>query len=212
MRTIYVTVGPLASASANAICLSQTPSGAGNLTLNGALVASGVATMDKSRRVLVTCAGNETGKTITVYGTDWNGNPISEVLAGPNATTVQSLYDFATVTQIAVSAAFAGAATVGTSAVASSRPIFLDSWAAAQVALQVDVTGTVNATVQQSLDDLQAGYASMTWVNHPDSALVALTSTVQGNYGYAPRAVRITLNSGTGSVAMAVTQFQGPLR
>ena len=58
MRTIYVTVGPLASASANAICLSQTPSGAGNLTLNGALVASGVATMDKSRRVLVTTSPN----------------------------------------------------------------------------------------------------------------------------------------------------------
>lgn len=212
MRTIYATVGPLAAASANAICLSQTPGGAVDMTLDGALVASGVATLDKPRRVLVTCAGNETGKTITIYGTDWNGNPVSDVLAGPNATTVQSLYDFATVTRIAVSAAFAGAATVGTSGVASSRPIMLDSWAAAQVALQADVTGTVNATVQQSLDDPQAGYAAMTWVNHPDTALVGLTATQQGNYGYAPVAVRVTLNSGTGSVALAVTQFQGPLR
>lgn len=212
MRTIFATVGPLASASANAICLSQTPGGAVDLTLNGALVSGGVATMDKPRRVLVTCAGNETGKTITVYGTDWNGNPVSEALAGPNATTVQSLYDYATVTRIAVSAAFAGAATVGTSAVASSRPIFLDGWAAAQVALQADVTGTANATVQQTLDDLQAGYTAATWLDHPDSNLVALTASKQGNYGYAPQAVRITLNSGTGSVALAVTQFQGPLR
>lgn len=207
-----VVVGPLATASANNIATSQTPLAAGNLTINGALASGGVATLDVARRVLFTPAGAEgTNTTIwTVYGTDWNGNSISEAVAGVNnPSTTYTLYDYKTVTRIAVNKAQAGAVTVGTNAIASSRPIFLDTFAPAPTAIQVTVSGTVNYTVRQSLDDpntISGGYPSVTWVSHPDTSLVAATATAQGNYAYIPRVTQILLNSGTGTVTMTVIQ------
>lgn len=210
MQARVVTVGALESAAANNICLSQTPLGAGNLTIAGSLASGGVATIDKPRRVLFTPAGAEaTNVTVwTVYGTDWNGSIISETVAGVNnPSTVYTVYDYKTVTRIAVNKAQAGAVTVGTNGIASSSPINLDSYGLAPTSLQVTVSGTVSYTVQQTLDDLNAvGYVNATWVNHPDTNLVAATSTAQGNYAYVPQWVRITLNSGTGSVVLTVVQ------
>lgn len=207
-----VTVGPLASAAANNIAASQTPLGAGNLTLNGSLVVSGVAILDTPRRVLFTPAGAEgTNSTVwTVYGTDWNNNTVSETVAGVNnPSTVYTAYDYKTVTRIAVNKAQAGAVTVGTNGVASSRPIFLDNFAPAPTALQLDVSGTVNATVRQSLDNpntLFGGYTAVTWLNHPDTALVGATAAAQGNYAYLPQMVQLLLNSGSGTVSLTVNQ------
>lgn len=212
MQPITASVGPLASASANAICLSQTPSGAVALTLNGALVTGGVAVLDVARRVLITCAGNETGKSFVITGTSYNGRTQSETLAGPNATTVQSVLDYKTVTSITISAAAAGAITVGTSGEASSRWVRLDNWAFPQVGIQCDVTGTVNYTVQQTMDNPNdpvspVALSSVTWINHPDTSLVGAATNVQGNYGYAPLYARVTINSGSGSVAMTLVQY-----
>jgi len=209
MRPISVTVGPLAAASANNICLSQTPLAAGALTINGALATAGVATLDKPRRVLFTFAAGEAtnGTVMTITGTDWNGNKATETVAGVNIGTAQTVYDYATVTAISINKAAAGAMTVGTNGVASSRPIFLDPWALPQVALEVDTTGTANSTVQQSLNDPNAaGYVNVNWINHADTNLVGITGNVQGNYAYAPVVVRLLLNSGTGSAKLTATQ------
>ncbi len=212
-------VGAGLSSTNNNICLSQTPGAAGNLTLNGTTVTGGVAILDAtitsgantSQRVLFTPAGAEaTNGTIwTVTGTDWNSNIATEVINGVNnPSTAQSLYDYSTVTQIAVNKAQSGAVTVGTNGVGSSRPIYLDQFAPGPCAIQVDVVGTVNATVQQTLDDLNdsAGYTGAVWISHPDLNLVGLTGNVQGNYAYAPRWVRILLNSGSGSATLRIIQ------
>ncbi len=207
MRPITLTVGALTTADADGICQSQTPSGAGNLTINGALASSGSVTLDKPRRVLVTTAADESGKTLTIYGTNWYGQSITETMTGPNATTSYTTNDFATVTRVAVSAAFTGAVTVGTNGIASSPPIFLDSYGLGPTSVQVVVSGTVNYTVQQSLDDPNAvGYTSTTWVNHADSAVAAATATAQSNYAFVPRVVRLLLNSGTGSATLTLIQ------
>jgi hypothetical protein len=206
-----VTVGPLAAASANNIAQSQTPGAAGNLTLNGTTVTNGVAVLDTARRVLFTPAGAEaTNGTIwTLYGTDWNGNAISETIAGVNnPATAQSVYDYKTVTRIAVNKAQAGAVTVGTNGVGSSRPIFLDTFAPGPTSLQVSASGTVNWTVRQSLDNPNAiGYAAVTWLNHPDTAnMVSQTGSSQSNYAYIPFVVQLLLNSGTGTVTLTAIQ------
>lgn len=206
MRPVRVTVGPLASASANAIALSQTPS-AGALTLNGALASGGVATLDTARRVLFTFAADETGHNFVVTGTDWQGVVISETVAGTTAGTVYTAQDYKTVTSITISANATGALTVGTNGVASTPPVVLDVYARSTIALQATVTGTVNYTVQQTLDSpWNIEPENWTWVNHPDTNLVAATSTQQGNYAYPPSMTRITLNSGSGSVVFTVNQ------
>lgn len=94
--------------------LSQTPGAGGNLTLAGALVTSGVGYADVPRSVSITSAGNDSGRTFTVYGTDEYGQTMSEAITGPNTTTAHGAKAFWTVTRIAVDAATAGAITAGT--------------------------------------------------------------------------------------------------
>lgn len=97
--------------SANAICLSQTPGGAGNLTLNG---ATGSATFDAPRCITLTPAANEAGTPFTVTGLDEFGNAQTDVLWGKNAVASTSETVWTKVTQISVPAATVGAITVGT--------------------------------------------------------------------------------------------------
>lgn len=210
MRPVTVSVGPLAAASANNICLSQTPTSA--FTINGALATSGVATLDTPRRVLFTTAANESAKTITIVGTDWNYAPQTEVITGPNATTGYTNLDFRTVTSITISAGAAGAITVGTNTIASSMWVRLDSWAHAQVALQCTATGTVNYTVQQTMQDPNSPTNpvlpySVVWLNTSDAAAVNAITSIQTNYGYAPIFAKITMNSGSGSITATISQL-----
>lgn len=208
MQPVTVEV-QLDAADDDGIAQNQQPGAAGDLTLNGALVSGGVATLTDAgaaRQVLLTSAGDESGKTFTIYGTNATGNPISEEVTGPN-TTATTVQHFRTVTRVAVSAATGGNVKVGTNGVGSSRPIGLNVWGDAPTSLQVDVSGTVNFTVQQTLDDIDAvGAVNVNWVDHPDSALASATSTAQGNYAYLPLWVRLKINSGTGTAALTVLQ------
>ena len=94
----------------------------------------------------------------------------------------------------------------------TSNLVRLDEWAAPQISIQCTVSGTVTYTVQQTLDDPNdptnpVPLASMTWVNHPDTNLVSATTTVQSNYAYCPRFVRVVQTSGsTGSVTATFIQ------
>lgn len=210
MRPIVYTLGPIATADADGIAQAQNPAGAGDLTLNGDLVTDGVAQLGDARRVLITAAGDESDRTFTITGTDWFGNAISETITGPNATTAYTLLDFLTVTQVATSGAGSGNIEIGTNGVASSPPLVLDIYSRPQVSLQVNVTGTVDWTVQQTLDNLfDTALADVVWFDHPDANMVAETVDRQGNYGYVPFATRIVLNSGTGSVVYTVIQPLG---
>ncbi len=95
------------------ICASQTPGGAGALTMAGALVTSGVGIMDVPRSVSIYGTGNETGKNFTTTGVDEYGQTMSEVIAGPNNTTVNTLKAFYRVTAVTVDAATAAAVEIG---------------------------------------------------------------------------------------------------
>lgn len=191
----------LAAASANAIALSQTPGAAGDLTLNGATVAGGVAVLDAGRRVLITCAGDNSARTFTVYGTNHTGNPISETLAGPNATTVQSSFDYKTVTRITINGASTGALTVGTSSVGSTPWILSNIHAIdPNIGMSCVVSGTVNYTVQYTTDDVMQTplLTAPTAFNHP--SLANQNASSSGSFTAPITAYRLTINSGTGSV------------
>lgn len=210
MKPIHYTFGPLATADADGISLSQTPAGAGALTITGALASGGVATMDVARRVLITAAANETARTFIITGTDYRGAALSETVTGPNATTAATTNDFKTVTSVTISGAASGAITVGTNGVASSPMLIPDLYSRPQIGLQVKVTGTINWTVQQTVSDVfVAASASIAWLDHPDTNMVAQTVNRQGNYAYPLTAARITINSGTGSLIFSLAQALG---
>ena len=281
MQPITVTAGPLTTASATAICLSQTPAAAGDLLLNGATATYGfagtaaisgnvltvsavtsgvlspgmavsgaaitsgttvigfgtgtggvgtyilnvaqtfssgtiygnaVATLDNPRRVLITAAANESAKTFTITGIGANGNIVSETITGPNATTAQSVLDYKTVTSITISAASAGAITgIGTSGVGGSRWVSFDAFAPSMISIQCNATGTIDYTLQTTLNDPNDPITPVTpvnvaWVNSSDTAVVNATATKQSNFMFAPVYARILINSGAGSVAATFLQ------
>jgi hypothetical protein len=111
----YIAPGDLAAADPNGICTTQTPGGAVDLTINGALQSGGVATLVPARNVTITSGGSsETGKTFTVTGTATDGTAVTEAIAGPGGSaTVSTTALFETVTQVAVDGATSGAVTVG---------------------------------------------------------------------------------------------------
>lgn len=164
----------LAAAADNNICQSQTP-GAGNLTLNGALVTAGVANLvngnpllssggASQRRVRVTLAGDETGKTITLFGTrapdGFNasvGQSIIETIAGGAPGTFDTLQDFATITAVSISAAAAGAIKVGTNGLASTPWVMAPLAALAAFKTGWDgrlVSGAVTHSLEYTADPL----------------------------------------------------------
>lgn len=205
MTTIYRFDYSLESADANGIAESQTPAGAGALTLDGAAVSGGVATLDVQRRVLITCAGNDAGRTFTIVGTDDAGYSISEAVSGADAGTSSSTLDFRTVTSVTVDAATAGAIEVGTSGVGASRMRVMNLYQEPfNVSLGATVDGTANYTIQYSLDDPFGSRNAMTWL--AVTALTGKTDAQVSNFSYPVTAVRTLINSGTGTVRLRILQ------
>ncbi len=93
------------AADDDAIAESQSPLAAGNLTLDGADIEDGVATFDVPRKVTLTSDSDNSGVTVTVTGTDENGDAATEEITGPDTATVTTTGWFSTVTGIAVDGA-----------------------------------------------------------------------------------------------------------
>ena len=212
MRALKLTVGPLVAASANNIALSQTTSGAAALILNGTLASGGVATLDTPRNILITDGGNDSTIKFIVAGTTFGNSPVTETVTGTNGGTVATLTDFATVTSIKTTGATSGSGvTVGTTTTAGSNWLCMDEWALSPLACQVEVTGTINYTMQLTSDDPN-GYNStltipgVTWDSSMPGLLVSQTTSAFTVFTGIPKFVRILLNSGTGSLLGRVTQ------
>lgn len=154
-----------------------------------------------------------TGITFTITGTDANGAVISEVLAGPNTTTVNSVLYYASVTSIVSSGGVvAGTVQVGVTGDTTSRWIRMDSWANAQAVAQVNTSGTITYSVQTSMDDPNDPFSpvavvSMTWLDALDANLVAENAAKSGVFNLTPTWVRVKASGGTGTATLKIAQF-----
>lgn len=205
MRPVTV-VRALTAADADGIAQAQQLVGAGNLTLNGALVAGGIAQLGAQRKVAVASAGNVSTVIFTIYGTDWAGNSITDQVTGVNGNSVSTTLDFLTVTRVAASAAVGSDVTVGTTGVGASQPIPLDMYLDPfEVSLFIDVTGTVNVTLQYTGEsDVLTSSGPFIWFSHSD--LTSVTADDVGTIISPVTAVRLVTNSGTGSAELTVLQ------
>ncbi len=102
--------------------------------------------------------------------------------------------------------------TDATVAATYSRPVRLDSWAQAQTAIGVKVSGSATYTVQISMDDPNDPFAptavgSMHWLDAPDANLVDETTAKIGYLTVSPTFVRLKQIDGSGSATMTVSQF-----
>jgi len=189
----------LDAADPNGIFLDQGSTADTALTLNGAFVSGGVATLDVQRQVELESAGNLAGVNYTIVGTDEQGREITETIVGPNAGVSATSLDFLTVTSITPDNTDATLMEGGTNTVGGSIPIPVDTNVTpTSIGLGLVVTGTVNVTVQHTFDDPFAGASTiLTWFDHP--TLAGVTADEDGNLAFPPQAVRLLTNSGAGT-------------
>jgi hypothetical protein len=88
----------------------------------------------------------------------------------------------------------------------SSAPLPVNTHDRPEIAIQAVVSGTVNYTIQQTLDNVQDPSVTPTWFPSPVSALVGATANQQAPATFMPAAFRVTVNSGTGSVRVTILQ------
>lgn len=85
----------------------------------------------------------------------------------------------------------------------SSTPIVMNlNSTPFNVGFGVVKTGTVNYTVQHTFDDPAVGFS--TWFPHPTVA--AQVANADGNYAFPVTAIRVTMNSGDGTVVLKLIQ------
>lgn len=76
------------------------------------------------------------------------------------------------------------------------------------VGLGVVVSGTVNYTVQHTFDNVQDSAVTPTWFSHP--SLASLATNADGNYAFPITAIKVLVNSGTGSATLTIIQAGQP--
>ena len=103
-------------------------------------------------------------------------------------------------------------ADIGTNGVGAGAPIKLDQYISPfSVSLGVLITGTVNATVQFTVDEIPAqltDFAALNWFDHAD--LTGATADANGTFIAPVTAARLLTNSGDGTAVFRVIQAGGP--
>jgi hypothetical protein len=210
MRATTVTVGPIVAGTQTAVTQGQTATPGASMVINGTTAVNGVAILDNPRRIMTQCSGNDSLNSYTITGTGWNGLQ-TEVLQGANNGTSVSKLDWLTVTSIVSAGNTATTVYFGTSSTASSRWLRLDGWALNFVSIQATVSGTVNYTIETTMQDPNSPTNPVlpyqtSWIASPDPNVVGATTTQGSYFNNAPTFARVTLNSGSGSVSAVFTQ------
>jgi hypothetical protein len=143
---------------ADGIAAAQAVAGAGNLTLAGALTSGGTWTASDglARKITITSAGDDSGDTFTITGTDAEGRAQTEVVTGANTSTAMSTKYFKTVTSIADSGAAAGNVSAGISKYFMSNIVPLNHYNTEAATVSVEnISGTIDVTVQDCFGAVQ---------------------------------------------------------
>jgi len=202
---------------ASYVCASQTLGAAGALTINGTgrnpakyngevIIPGGF-----ERQLTLTSAGNISAVNFTITGLSLRGDAQTEVIAGPNATTVTTTAYWKEIYSIVASAAVGSAVTVGIGSIGQSNPFLTDYYLTLDaISTQVVVTGTINYSAQVTLDNPQTN-ASPSWFSHPTAALVGSAVNQIGLLTTPVVAQRIIVNSSVGGSLVATIMQQGIL-
>ncbi len=183
---------------------------AGALTIGGAFASGGVATMSAAQIVSFTVTNDQTGCNFLITGTNANGNPMTETVAGTNGSVSSSTRYFKTVSSIVASGTITGASTVrvGTTSTdgavsATLSPNWRSIGFKASVAVTIGTSATY--TVQHTFDDVTDLSVVPVWFDHDE--LKNMTVSDDGNYLFAVRGVRLRVTAAVGTVK--ITMLQG---
>lgn len=162
---------------------------------------------------------NNSGVNFTITGTNQYGTVITEVLAGPNANTVTSVNRYHTITSIVPDGEFFSMS-MGTGSTGIIQWLYLNQTQnPPNTVIQVNVTGTINYSVTQTLDN-QGSYVnsggSYSYVENitPASfavvaAMTAATTDQIYNLATAAAGLQTIINSSTGGSLIFTVQQPG---
>lgn len=179
--------------------------GAGPFTPSTTTAGDGLAHLTS-----LTSASDIHTLTITITGTDAEGNSQTEDITAPTSNTVYGTKYFRTITSVASSATL-GANTMDVGWKDECvGPTFPLNWRQKtfQVSLGVDISGTINYTVQHTFNQMgSANPSTFTW--WPHATLVTKTADADGNYASPVTATRLLINSLTSGATAAFYVVQG---
>ena len=232
MRPRIIRISPYDAADPNAITTAETLSGGGadqSFAITGVKASGGVATLDIPRQVVITPAGDDSGRIFVVEGTNRKDNYQVEAIVGGNATATQTVQAFKTITKVRSDGNTASTVEVGTGTKVNSNWLPLDYYALpfeVALALQVSLATSPDFTVELTLsnilrrkgnldadvdvrDDFDLIYPPFIVSDH--DTLANVTSNATGNIDFPVRAVRLLSNTvfTVGTVSLEVIQASG---
>jgi hypothetical protein len=152
---------------------------------------------------------NHSGKTVTLVGTDPDGQALTEVVTGPGpSATVESTGYFLTLTSATPSA------TIGSDTfdigwvdefVSQTIPF---NWRGNQATVDVVVTGTINYTVQYTPSLIQTEATPFDWKDSNDGSVVGATTDQTSSWDLPIMASRIKVNSYSSGATLVYTLIQ----
>ena len=162
--------------------------------------------------ILNNTANSHAGKTVTLVGTDADGEALTEVITGPGASaTVESTEYFLTLTSATPSATI-GADTfdIGWADEVTTQTIPLDFYASTAATIAVDVSGTINFTVQETFQSVLTTISpvqNLTWRNI--GALNNKTADTVNTSLAKATGVHLIINSHSDGAELTMTILQG---
>lgn len=165
-----------------------------------------------AHRLVITTAGNEPGGNapiLTLTGTDADGIAQTEAITLPNATTVESTKYWLTVTSGVTQADTVGTFDIGWVDEVMTQTLPLNYRNPEAATYSVNVTGTVNYTVSETLDEihnLTNPATDASWI--PITALSAKTADLMAQGTVHASAERLVINSYTSTAEIQFTVMQ----
>lgn len=198
MKPIRIDID-LAEVDPNGIFEDQTLGGAGDVILDGTEVVNGewVTPDGFAKKIGIECAAdiNTVIFTITGYSDVGRHNLITDTITGINADTGESTEYFYYITSIAADSAV-GTNIEGGAVDETISAVIPISWRNGITSVNLDITGTIDVSIQQTFDDIQKiDNLNFTWQDSPSTNLVNATASTNDAYVGIPTALRIKVNS-----------------
>ena len=165
-----------------------------------------------AHRLIITTAGNEpagNAPILTLVGTDADGIAQTEAIALPNATTIESTKYWLTVPSGSTQADTVGTFDIGWVDEVMTPTIPLNYRNTEAPMYSVDVTGTINYTVQETLDQIHTQANPSTDASwHNVTALAAKTADLMEPGRVNATAGRLVVSSYTDTAEIQLTVMQ----
>ena len=154
-------------------------------------------------------ATNHSAKTAILIGTDSANRSLTETVNLPGSSlTVTSTRYFKTLTSITPSATI-GADTMDIGQGEFMSMIIPLNWRGGIDTINLDITGTIDVTIQQTFDDIQSlEDFDYTWQNAPSIRLVNATASTNDAYEGVPTAIRLISNSSSPGSKVTISIVQ----